>query len=124
MIKGISLTDIFIDCNNPERLLEFYYNLTGWEKVYKYDSQALRTKEGLTVFFKECDVPYVPPIWTEKTGEQQKQMHLDFAVDNLKEAVGEAKKMGAKLAEEQYGGDHWVTLLDPEGHPFCFGVDE
>jgi len=54
MINGISLTDIFIDCNNPDKLLEFYYNLT----------------------------------------------------------------------EEQYGGDHWVTLLDPEGHPFCFGVDE
>ena len=124
MIKGISLTDIFIDCNNPDKLLEFYYNLTGWEKVIKYDSQALKTKEGLTVFFKECDVPYVPPVWTEKIGEQQKQMHLDFAVDNLQEAVDEALKMGAGLAEEQYGGDHWVTLLDPEGHPFCFGVDE
>ena len=124
MINGISLTDIFIDCNNPDKLLEFYYNLTGWEKVIKYDSHALRTEEGLTVFFKECDEPYVPPVWTEKVGEQQKQMHLDFAVDNLKEAVSEAVRLGAKLAEEQYGGDHWVTLLDPEGHPFCFGVDE
>ena len=124
MIKGISLTDIFIDCNDPDKQLEFHYNLTGWEKIIKYDSPALRTKEGLTVFFKECDVPYVPPVWPEETGKQQKQMHLDFAVDNLQEAVDKAIKLGAKIADEQFGGNHWVTLLDPEGHPFCFGVDE
>ena len=124
MIKGIILTDIFIDCKEPERLLEFYYELTGWEKTKKYNSSALKTKEGLTILFKECDVPHEPPVWPEEIGKQQKQMHLDFAVNDLQRAVSEAVNLGAKIAKEQFGGSHWVTLLDPEGHPFCFGVDE
>jgi catechol 2,3-dioxygenase-like lactoylglutathione lyase family enzyme len=125
MIKGISLTDIFIDSKNPAKLREFYYSLTGWQKVDKYgNTPALIVKEGLTVLFVECDVPHEPPVWPEEIGAQQKQIHLDFAVDNLQQSVSEAINLGAKLAESQFGGEHWVTLLDPDGHPFCFGVDE
>ena len=28
------------------------------------------------------------------------------------------------LVVNQYGGKHWVTLFDPEGHPFCLGIDD
>jgi len=27
--------------------------------------------------------------------------------------------IGAVKAESQYGGDDYVTMFDPEGHPFC-----
>ena len=125
MIKGISLTDIFIDCNDPIKLREFYHSLTGWDKINKYDNTpALVAKDGLAVLFVEPDVPHEPPIWPEKRGEQQKHIHLNFVVDNLQQSVSEAIGLGAKLAENQFGGEHWVTLLDPDGHPFCFGEDE
>jgi hypothetical protein len=39
-------------------------------------------------------------------------------------AVEYAVKLGAVKASMQYGGNHWVTLLDPEGHPFCLGIDD
>lgn len=47
--------------------------------------------------------------------------HLDFGVDrkDLQEAVDRALRLGGRLAEAQYGGDEWITLLDPAGHPFC-----
>jgi hypothetical protein len=124
MIKGISLTDIFIDCKDPENLREFYYKLTGWERVMKYDTPGLVAKDNLVILFVECDVPHVPPVWPEEAGKQQKQIHLDFAVEDLSSAVLTAIRLGAKKAPNQFGGDFWVTLLDPEGHPFCLGVDE
>jgi len=52
-------------------------------------------------------------------------VHLDFAVadkNELKEAIEKAIMLGGKMANKQYGGEEWVTMLDPAGHPFCFVV--
>ena len=61
----------------------------------------------------------MPPVWPEKDGCQQKQMHFDFQVDSVPEAVEKALELGAVKAPVQYGGEQFVTLLDPAGHPFC-----
>jgi len=124
MIKGISLTHLFIDCQNPESLSEFYHRLTGWKKETVYDAPSLITENGLVILFAVCDTPYIPPVWPEKEGQQQKQMHFDFTVEDLDGSVDKAIELGATKAPSQYGENLWVTLLDPEGHPFCFGVNE
>ena len=46
-------------------------------------------------------------------------MHFDFQVPNVPEAVAYAESIGARKAAEQYGGEDFVTMLDPDGHPFC-----
>ena len=84
-----------------------------------YDNPALIAENGLIILFMGCDFTYVPPVWPEVDGLQQKQMHLDFQVDHLEEAVERALRLGASKPDSQYGGDHFITLLDPEGHPFC-----
>lgn len=124
MIKGISLTHIFIDCKDPRDLQDFYHKLTGLEKCAQYDLPGLRLEQGLMLLFQMCDVAYIPPVWPEEAGRQQKQMHLDFRVDDLDAAVEAAEELGATKAAYQYGGNRWVTLFDPEGHPFCLGIDE
>lgn len=45
-------------------------------------------------------------------------MHLDFAVDDMEEAVNLAKSLGATRASDQ-PGERWRVMLDPAGHPFC-----
>lgn len=62
---------------------------------------------------------YVPPVWPEELDKQQKQMHFNFQTDDLPSAVEEAIGLGATKAAFQYGGEQFVTMLDPEGHPFC-----
>jgi len=124
MRNKISLSHIFIDCKDPQQLQEFYHGLTGLEKCIMYDSPGLIVNENLMILFLACDFDYIPPVWPEKAGRQQKQMHLDFAVEDLESAVAEAVRLGAVKAPDQYGGNLWVTLFDPEGHPFCLGVDE
>jgi len=124
MSINISLTHIFIDCKDPPGLQEFYHKLTGLEKCSMYNSPGLMINKDLMLMFYACDFDYIPPVWPEEEGMQQKQMHLDFRVDDLDEAVAYAIELGAVKASHQYGGKHWVTLFDPEGHPFCLGVDD
>jgi catechol 2,3-dioxygenase-like lactoylglutathione lyase family enzyme len=119
MIKNLTIGDLTIDCANAERARDFYADLMGWEKTTAYGALAVKTGNGMTILFWEPDIPYAPPVWPEEPGKQQKQMHFNFQVDDLQSAVDKAIRLGASKAAEQYGGDHFVTLLDPEGHPFC-----
>jgi predicted enzyme related to lactoylglutathione lyase len=119
MIEGILIGDISIDCNEPENLQNFYGDLLGWDKRVLWDCPAISKDGYLTFLFMKPDVQYCAPTWPETPGTQQKQMHFNFQVDDLQAAVVEAIKLGAAKAENQYGGDDFVTMLDPEGHPFC-----
>jgi len=119
MITNFTIGDLMIDCANPERTRDFYANLMGWEKTTAYNYLALKTDNDMTILFAEIDIPYVPPIWPEEPNKQQKQMHLDFTVDNVDSAVEKAICLGATRAVAQYGGESYVTMFDTEGHPFC-----
>ena len=77
----------------------------------------------LFLFMPADDFEYCRPVWPEQAGKQQKQLHFDFQVDDLEAAVMQAQALGAVKAEEQYGGEHFVTMFDPEGHPFCLCVE-
>lgn len=120
MIQNIIIGNLAIDCTDAQRAREFYAALTGWERIIAYDCLALRAYNGMILLFEEPDdIPYHPPVWPEEYGKQQKQMHFDFQVDDLSAAVEEAIRLGATKAAAQFGGDHFVTMLDTEGHPFC-----
>ena len=119
MIKGICLDNIAIDCKDAVKLRNFYAELLGWESFIMYDLPALRSQLGLELVFLEGDFEYVKPVWPEEIGKQQKQMHFDFQVDDLPTAVLQAEALGACKAESQFGGNYFVTMFDPEGHPFC-----
>ncbi|MCL2004042.1 MAG: hypothetical protein FWG72_08590 [Oscillospiraceae bacterium] len=119
MNPNIAVGDLMIDCADAERARGFYAGLMGWEKTTAYGCPAVRTDNGLTILFAEPDIPYAPPVWPEEPGKQQKQMHLDFTVDDVPAAVEKAVSLGATKAAEQFGGGHCVTMLDTEGHPFC-----
>ena len=119
MISNLSIGDLTIDCANAELAREFYAKLTGWKKTIAFNCLALETFDKMTILFAEPEIPYAPPVWPEEPGEQQKQMHFNFQVDDLPAAVDEAIRLGAVKTADQYGEDHYVTMLDTEGHPFC-----
>lgn len=120
MIKGTCLGNVAIDCKDAQKLQDFYVGLLGWEKLEMYGCPAVRSQNGIVfLFMSASDFDYMKPVWPEEPGKQQKQMHFDFQVDDLPNAVIEAEAIGAVKAENQYGGKDWVTMFDPEGHPFC-----
>lgn len=120
MITGVCLGNISIDCKDTQKLQNFYAGLLDWKKCEMYGCPALRSQNGIIFLFMSADdFDYIRPVWPERPGKQQKQMHFDFQVDDLSAAVKQAEALGAVKAENQYGGDNWVTMFDPEGHPFC-----
>lgn len=120
MIPNLTIGDLTIDCANAERARNFYADLFGWEKTTAFGALAVKTDKGMMILFWEPDIPFASPVWPEEPGMQQKQMHLDFTVDDVTSAVEKAIRLGATRAAMQYGGDSCVTMIDTEGHPFCF----
>ncbi len=118
MIKGIRLGNIMVDCRDERGLCAFYQKLLGWEEGTLHRRPALTSPEGV-VFLFVGEEDYAPPVWPEETGKQQKQMHFDFQVPSVPAAAEYAVSLGAVYASDQYGGGEFVTMIDPDGHPFC-----
>ena len=108
---------VMIDCPKPGRIREFYAQLTGWDQGFH--PATVIPENRIILCFMEADFEYIPPVWPEEPGKQQKQMHFNFQVDDLPAAVEEAIRLGAAKAAAQYGGAQFVTMIDTEGHPFC-----
>lgn len=120
MIAGITFGNIMIDCSDEARLCSFYEAMLGWKRSVLFGHPALTSESGLIFLFHQED-DYVPPAWPEEAGLQQKQMHFDFQVPDVKQAAAQAIALGARRARVQYGSedDDFYTLIDPDGHPFC-----
>jgi len=120
MIPNLTIGDLMIDCADAERARDFYAALTGYEKIASPYGPSLKTPNGMTLLFAEPDSPHEPPVWPEEPGKEQKQMHLDITVDNLRRAVKKAIRMGGARPAKQYNNTREiVTMLDPDGHAFC-----
>ena len=118
MVDEVVLGNVMVDCDDERKLQRFYGELLGWEMCEQFARPAVSSSSGIVFLFIE-EKDYVPPVWTEDTEKQQKQMHFDFQVDNVAEMVKKAESLGAKKAESQFGGNDFVTMFDPAGHPFC-----
>lgn len=118
MVDEVVLWNVMVDCDDERKLQRFYGELLGWEMCELFARPAVSSSSGIVFLFIE-EKDYVPPVWPEDTGKQQKQMHFDFQVDNVAEMVKKAESLGAKKAESQFGGNDFVTMFDPAGHPFC-----
>lgn len=118
MPTEVTLGNVMVDCDDETKLQKFYGELLGWELCELYARPAVRSSTGVVFLFIE-EADYVRPVWPGKSGKQQKQMHFDFQVEVVAEMVKKAEALGAVKAEVQFGGEDFVTMLDPAGHPFC-----
>ena len=116
-----SIIGIAFDCLDANELADFYVKITGWNKEISSDEwAALRTPEGILLVFQTVE-NYVAPIWPWKNGAQQQMAHIDFLVDDLKEAELLAIENGAIKSDVQYF-DTSIVMFDPAGHPFCIST--
>ena len=118
MNNEVILGNVMVDCDDEKKLQKFYSELLGWEMCELFARPAVRSSTGIVFLFIE-EEDYIRPVWPEEERKQQKQMHFDFQVDNVLEMVRKAELLGAVKAEAQFGGNDFVTMFDPSGHPFC-----
>lgn len=119
-IKMYSFT---MDCEDPYELAEFYAKMLKWEIPFHDEDWACVSAPGAAqgaypgILFQKNSA-YKPPVWPEEPGAQQQMAHMDFAVNDLEEAVQYAVRCGAVIADKQFS-DEWRVMFDPAGHPFC-----
>ncbi len=118
MDGDIRFGTLSIDCPDAALLCRFYAGLLRGRAVERYGCPAVVPPEGPVLLFMQ-EEDFVPCVWPEAPGEQQKQIHIDFQVPDVPAAVARAEALGAIKAPAQFGGADFVTMLDPAGHPFC-----
>lgn len=108
---------VTIDCPDPKELSDFYAKLTDWNVIYSDENAAYLAGDGPVRIGFQRVADYRKPSWPTQDAGQQ--LHLDFQVADLDSATDAATALGAKVADQQSGGDRWRVLVDPAGHPFC-----
>jgi catechol 2,3-dioxygenase-like lactoylglutathione lyase family enzyme len=119
----LTLATVVLDCPDAHILAAFYGRLLGWPVTASEPHWVLmRSPDGGTGLSFQAETGYVPPVWPEQPGAQQKMLHLDIRVDDLDAAVSHAVAAGATLAAFQ-PQERVRVLFDPAGHPFCLFLD-
>ncbi len=119
----IKMSAFTLDCKDAHALAEFYTRLLHWEIPYFDQEYAVLSAPGTAqgaypaITFQQ-NPDYLPPVWPDEPSKQQQMAHIDFAVNDLAQAVSYSIACGAKIASEQFS-ELWTVMLDPEGHPFC-----
>ena len=126
--EWMPISMVVLDCRDPAALAGFYLKLLGWQLADEEPGGGwvdIACPGGGAKLAFQRDEDYAPPQWPAPPPAPQQMMHLDFEVPDaaaLHKAVEHALRYGAKKAPVQFDETHWVTLLDPAGHPFCFVV--
>jgi predicted enzyme related to lactoylglutathione lyase len=116
-MTGIATLAMFnLDCDDPPALAEFYHQVLGWEITHSQDEYAMISDGSTSLGFGKID-GYQPPRWPDPSSP--KRFHLDLYVDDLDKAAARCVELSGAKADFQPGGDRWVVLTDPAGHPFC-----
>jgi len=107
------LKTVVIDAPDIAALSAFYTELAGFTQVYADDEWiTLDGPDGWRLGLQHAP-DHVPPQWPDP--EHPQQFHLDIYVPDLEVAAQHAEKLGARRIG---GGERWITLADPAGHPF------
>jgi predicted enzyme related to lactoylglutathione lyase len=109
------LREFIIDCNDPERVANFWSGVLGWT-VNEKDGDYWMSESGapypdlLLVFVR------VPEPKTVKN-----RMHIDVCPKGCErdEEVERLLALGATRVDVGQGDQPWVVLADPEGNEFC-----
>ena len=119
MAANLALSGIVLGTPDPRALASFYETLLGYERTQDGSEWVtLRPPGGGLGLSFQAEPEHVRPVWPSGAGDQQMQVHLDIAVEDLETAGAVARDAGATVAEHQPQA-HVRVWLDPAGHPFC-----
>ena len=104
------ITDIIIDCSDPERLASFWADLLGRPIEGRKGPYVWlqRPEAGAGVGFQRVAEP--------RTGKNR--VHLDLAAPDLVAAKHRIEALGGRRVGGYEGGG-FLVMADPEGNEFC-----
>lgn len=118
MSGELGFGQVVIDCENAQRLADFWSALVGRE-----------TDPGASDFYSlvpasaDRTFPALMFLQVPEPRAGKNRWHLDLVCDDPAAQVQRALDLGAvKLAEFDEYGAKWATMSDPEGNLFDIGL--
>jgi catechol-2,3-dioxygenase len=109
------LKTVAFDAPDIKMMAAFYGQLAGLKELDADDEWiTLAAPSGPHLAFQLAP-NHVPPRWPDQAHPQQ--FHTDWVVGDLQAEVARAESLGATRLDG--GGETFVVLADPAGHPFC-----
>jgi predicted enzyme related to lactoylglutathione lyase len=110
---GLVIETVLIDCNDLERMSEFWRAALDLEHVWTGPSGGYLLKaQG------SSSVPLaLMPRGDQKQGKNR--LHLDLRPDNQETEVRRLEDLGAVRVHIGQRDVTWVVMADPEGNEFC-----
>ena len=102
------LTDIVVDCADPEQLAAFWGPLLGVGVADRSESfvELDRLANGMGLGFQKVPEPKVGKV----------RIHLDLTVPDVDLASERVMALGGQRVADIKS---WRVMTDPEGHEFC-----
>jgi len=80
----LALSGVVLDSPDAGTLADFYRRLLGWQVEQDEPGWVkLRSHDGDAGLSFQTEPQHVPPVWPAGPGDQQMQVHLDIAVEDL-----------------------------------------
>jgi hypothetical protein len=114
------ISELVIDCADPERLAAFWGEALGYVELDREDDGSIAIGPADAGFGGPQPVLVLSPSDDPRTGKLR--LHIDVnATDRDQDAELERLlALGARHADVgQTGKESWYTLADPEGNEFC-----
>ena len=112
-----TLTEIVVDCSDPERVAGFWSDVLGWQPQRGDEFFWMSASGDPAVPDLKLVFVTVPEPKTVKN-----RVHLDVNPHGCdqEEEVERLLALGARRVDVGQGPDvPWVVLADPEGNEFC-----
>ena len=104
---------VVVECDDPDRLAEFWCQALGYEVVDQTDD-IVDIAPGSQSF------PGIEFIRTERRERRKSPLHMDLNPDDQDAEVARLIALGARRVDVGQGPDaSWVVLADPEDNVFC-----
>jgi catechol 2,3-dioxygenase-like lactoylglutathione lyase family enzyme len=119
------LTEIAIDCADPQALARFWCSVLGYEVEDAEEDGLVTIGSPLLPEGRERPGPVPPRLTFARVPEGKvvkNRLHLDVNPTDRDQddEVQRLLDLGAHHADVgQSGEESWVTLTDPEGNEFC-----
>ncbi|MEU8530978.1 MULTISPECIES: VOC family protein [Streptomyces] len=114
------ISELVIDCADPERLAAFWSDVLGYVELDREDDGSIEIGPADAGFGGAQPVLVLSPSDEPRTGKLR--LHIDVnATDRDQGAELERLlALGAKPVDVgQTGDENWHVLADPEGNEFC-----
>jgi catechol 2,3-dioxygenase-like lactoylglutathione lyase family enzyme len=116
----VRLTEILIDCADPEALGAWWQEVLGWERGEDTDITA--DDEDDEVELRNPDgYPHLLFLKVPEPKSVKNRIHIDLNPTGCEqpEELERLLALGAKRIDIGQGEQTWVVLADPEGNEFC-----